>query len=125
MTTRAELSRLSGSGRSLAGAEDFRGRTVFDRSNAPVGRVEDLLVDAAGTARFLLVAPDGQGRGVLLPVETVQASDAAGVYLNQPSEHLESAPAFDEARLGEDRYWHELYDWYGFTPYWAPGYGAG
>lgn len=121
------LVRLSESGQTLAHPEeDVRNRTVRDAGGGDIGTIKDLIIDAAEQkVRFLYV---GQGgilgigqRTVLLPVDTVVRVTDREVHIDQDQERVHGAPAYDPD-LTENRYYEELYGYYGFGPFWGAGY---
>jgi sporulation protein YlmC with PRC-barrel domain len=133
----ARLIRLSDTELTVANpAEDVRGRKVVDREGEEVGDVGDLLVDDRETkVRFLEVSSGGfLGLGAtkfLIPVEAISRISEDAVYLNQMRQHIAGAPRYDpdlihqEAAEGEyagTGYYRDVYGYYGYPPYWTPGY---
>jgi len=109
-----------------APAADIRGRTVVDGSGTEIGTVEDLLVDEdEKKVRFLRVGAGGFlgiGRDhFLVPVDAVEAHED-GVVVPDDRERLQRVPRYDPDLVYDDTYYAELYGWWGFGPYWEPGY---
>lgn len=118
---------LSDTGRTVADpAQDVRGRTVRDASGEELGTVEDLLVDAeADQVRMLRITHGGLlGIGaetIVLPVEAVSRLTGDEVVVDQSRDRITSAPAYDPDLADQMSYYGDLYGYYGYTPYWAPG----
>jgi sporulation protein YlmC with PRC-barrel domain len=133
----ARLVRLSDTELTVADpAEDVRGRTVVDKEGEEVGEIDDLLVDdREHHVRFLRVSSGGfLGLGAtkfLMPVEAITRISDTAVYVNQTRQHIADAPPYDPDLIHEDvtegeyagtGYYRDLYRYYGYPPYWAPGY---
>lgn len=124
----ATLVRLSDSGQTVADpAEDVRGRTVHDHDGEKIGKVEDLLVDAdARKVRFLRIEHGGiMGFGAtpsFVPVDAVGRITDDEVHLARTSKDVAGAPAYDPDLVDQRPYFESLYGYYGYTPYWSPGY---
>ncbi len=129
MTTSAQanLYKLSDSTLTVADpAEDIRGRQIVDSGGEEVGKVDDLMIDdREGRVRFLLAGSGGfLGIGetkFLIPVDAVTRIMGDTVYINQTRERVAGAPRYDP-ELADLSYWDGLYGYYGYAPYWAPGY---
>ena len=123
----ATLLRLSETGLTVSfPEEDVRGRKVLDRAGEEVGTVDDLLVDdVEHKVRFLQVACGGiLGLGeqkVMIPVDAITRITAEAVQIDQERERVAGAPHYDPT-ITRDTYWEEVYGYYGYGPYWAPGY---
>ena len=123
----ATLRRLGDSNLTVAFPdEDVRGRSVVDRHGEEVGTVSDLIIDERDAkVRFLEVASGGVlGLGetkVLIPVDAVIRVADDAVRVDQAREHVAGAPRYDPTLAGRP-YWEDLYGYYGYGPYWAPGY---
>jgi sporulation protein YlmC with PRC-barrel domain len=117
-------------------AEDIRDRTVVDRDGEDIGEVEDLLIDAhEKRVRLLEVASGGfLGLGktkILLPVEAITRISDDTVYVNQTRQYIAGAPHYDpdlihqeageKGYYGERGYYNDVYQYYGYPPYWTPG----
>ena len=108
-------------------AEDIRGRTVVDRAGDEIGEVEALLIDETeAKVRFMEVGAGGfLGVGekkFLIPVDAISTIDEDHVHVDQTREHVVGAPAY-EPHLATDRDYHtDVYGYYGYAPFWAPGY---
>ena len=101
-------------------ADDIRGRMVKDKDGQDLGKIDGLLVDAAGqTVRFMEVATGGiLGLGQsksLIPVEAITRVTADEVYISHTREHVAGAPAYDPELVREDSdYLSGLYPYYGY-----------
>ena len=124
----ASLQKLSDIARTVSqDDEDIRGRNVKARDGEELGEVDDLLVDPAeNKVRFLVVASGGfLGLGQtksFIPVEAVSGITADEVRTDQAKDKIAGAPTCDPDIVEERGYYEDLYGYYGYTPYWAPGY---
>ena len=103
--------------------DDVRGAKVVDRDGEEVGDVDGLLIDdQEKRVRFLQVGSGGfLGLGKkerLIPVDAVTAVDDA-VHIDMTRQHVAGSPEYDPTI---ERQCGGYYDYYGYTPYWAPGY---
>ncbi len=127
-TTRAALVKLGDTDLTVADpAEDVRGRAVVDRNGDEVGTVDDLLVDdRENKVRMLRVGAGGfLGIGeqhVLIPVEAVTRIDPDHVHIDRERAGLRDAPGYDPDLAYDEGYYGDVYGWWGYGPYWAPGY---
>ncbi|HET7636294.1 MAG TPA: PRC-barrel domain-containing protein [Candidatus Limnocylindria bacterium] len=126
-TTRSDtLLKLSDSDLTLANQDaDIRGRTVRTGDDE-VGKVDDLLIDRdQAQVRFMEVGAGGfLGIGekkLLIPVDAIMKIDDDNVWIDQSRSRLQGAPAYDPTLVSED-YYDQLYGYYGYQPYWTPGY---
>jgi sporulation protein YlmC with PRC-barrel domain len=108
-------------------AEDIRGRTVVDTHGEEVGKVDELLMDEGeNKVRFLRLAAGGfLGIGetkFLIPVDAVSRVSDEAVHIDQTREHVAGAPQYDPELTYEPPYYGGLYGYYGYAPYWTPGY---
>ena len=106
--------------------EDIRGRKVLDRAGEELGTVDDLLVDdAEHKVRFLQVASGGiLGLGeqkVMIPIDAISRITEEAVQIDQEHQRVAGAPPYDPS-ITRDTYWEEVYGYYGYGPYWTPGY---
>lgn len=106
---------------------DIRGRSVVDRSGEDVGTVDALLIDdQESKVRFLRVASGGfLGIGektFLIPVDAITRITEDTVTIDQEREHLAGAPAYDPDVVPTTDYYTGVYGYYGYAPYWSPGY---
>lgn len=126
--SRMRLVKLSDTDLTVADTSiDVRGRTVIDRAGDEIGEVDDLLIDEVESkVRMLRVASGGflgiGERTFLIPVEAVTRIDAEHVHIDQTREHVAGSPAYDPDLAYDVDYYGGLYGYYGYTPYWAPGY---
>jgi sporulation protein YlmC with PRC-barrel domain len=123
----ATLHKLSDANLTVADPqEDVRGRKVLDRQGDEIGEVDDLMIDDRELkVRFLRVASGGfLGLGetkFMVPVEAITSITEDAVHVNQTRQHVAGSPPYDP-QLADDRYWGDLYGYYGYGPYWGPGY---
>jgi sporulation protein YlmC with PRC-barrel domain len=119
------LSRLGDSGQSLADPRlDVRGHTVRDCDGNEIGMVDDLLIDPAQHQVRLLQVKHGGLFGVgtaplYIPAETVERVTSDEVHVDRTRVQVATAPAYDPDRGGKDNQMTDLYDYYGYLPYWA------
>ncbi|MFB7087811.1 PRC-barrel domain-containing protein [Streptomyces sp. NPDC056296] len=122
------LSKLSDSQQTVeTPEEDVRGRKVADTDGNDIGKVEDLLVDEPERkVRFLLVAHGGfLGFGEtksFIPVEAVTHITDDQVFIDQSRERVAQAPVYDPDLTDEPDYYSNVYGYYGYQPFWGPGY---
>lgn len=107
--------------------EDVRGRKVADTDGNEIGKIEDLLIDAPERkVRFLLVAHGGfLGLGekkAYVPVDAVTQITADEVFIDQSRERVAEAPVYDPELTDEREYYSSVYGFYGYPPFWGPGY---
>jgi len=109
-------------------SEDVRGRTVIDRDGEEAGTVSSLFIDRDERKVRMLEVRTGGFLGIfattqLVPVDAVTAIDDDQVVLGATRQHVAEGPAYDPALVRQEpRYYTELYGYYGYTPFWAPGY---
>jgi sporulation protein YlmC with PRC-barrel domain len=105
---------------------DIRGFKVLDRSGEEFGSVDELIIDdAERKVRFMEVASGGfLGLGekkFLIPIDSISRLGKDEVQVDRTREHVAGAPQYDpELKRADD--WADAYGYYGFAPYWAPGY---
>jgi len=107
--------------------EDVRGRAVVDRHGEEIGTVDALMLDEReNKVRFLRVGTGGflgiGGRRFLIPVDAVSRVDDERVHVDQTRERIVGAPAYDPDLTYDQDYYGGLYGYYGYAPYWGPGY---
>lgn len=107
-------------------ADDIRGKVVLDDAGYEMGRVEDLVIDAERRrAYFMILRASGfipAGNLLLIPVDTIRKREWDRVYVDQDHEHVASGPKFEPALVSDPGYQAGVYGWYGFVPYWHPGF---
>ncbi|MCO8277471.1 PRC-barrel domain-containing protein [Actinoplanes sp. TRM 88003] len=119
---------LGDSGQMLADpAQDIRGRTVVDRDGNELGKVDDLLIDTEHQkARMIRVEHGGLfGIGatrLFIPVEAVERITDDEVGIDRTRVEVASAPEYDPELVDKQESFAELYGYYGYPPYWSPGY---
>jgi sporulation protein YlmC with PRC-barrel domain len=129
-TVSGTMMRLSDSDQRLADpAQDVRGRRVLDRDGYKVGKVDDLLIDAERKKVRLLRVEHGGLRGVgasrlFIPVEAVERVTDDEVGIDRSRAQVAGAPQYDPSLVDGDKYFTDLYEYYGYAPCWAPGYVA-
>lgn len=126
------LIRLSNTNLKLADpAQDIRGIRVVDKDGKDIGEVDDLIIDRGETkVRFLEVA-SGELFGfghvkALIPIDAITRISETAVYINQTHQHVAAAPRYDPAliplEVGDEGYVGDIYQHYGYLPYWGSGY---
>lgn len=106
---------------------DVRGRKVLDASGEEIGKVDELLVDDAETMVRLLRVKHGGFLGIgadhfLVPVDAVTSVDDDSVRVDRERARLSDVPGYDPDLAKQPTYYGELYGWWGYGPYWGPGY---
>ncbi len=121
------LVKLSETDLTVADAEqDIRGRAVVDENGEHLGTVEDLLIDTTHKkVRFLDVGSGGfLGIGektIIIPVDAISDIGEDKVVIRHSRGQVANAPRY-VPELADDAYLHALYGYFGYAPYWAPGY---
>jgi sporulation protein YlmC with PRC-barrel domain len=125
--TGPDLVRLSDSGLALEDlAQDVRGLDVYDEDGDQIGTVKDLYADTEERkVRFLDVGAGGfMGLGekhFLVPVEAVREVREDGVVVvDQKRQRVAESPLFDADVVPQPAYQDELYEYYGYPPYFRP-----
>jgi sporulation protein YlmC with PRC-barrel domain len=124
----AKLARLSDTDQTVSKREDdIRGLHVKDRDGTDIGKVDDLLIDPGEErVRFLVVASGGfLGMGAeksFIPVDAITYVTADEVHIDQQREDVAGAPRYDPELVEDRGFYQDVYSYYGFAPYWAPGY---
>jgi len=107
-------------------ANDIRGCTVVDQAGYEIGHVDDLLVDPAGSRVFFMtVRPSGMlldDARRLIPVDAVQRRTDDAVHVDQDFEQVAAGPQYLPELISDPGYQAGVYGWYGYVPYWHPGY---
>jgi hypothetical protein len=86
-----------------------------------------LLVDEQeNKVRFLLVEHGGflgfREKTTLIPVDAVTKITEYEVDIDQSGERIAAAPGYDPDLVNDRPYHAGIYDYYGYAPYWNPGY---
>ncbi len=108
-------------------AEDVRGRKVIDKAGEDIGKVDGLMLDEEeAKVRFMHVAAGGfLGIGektFLIPIDAITRIDEEHVHVDQTTDRVIKGPEYDPALVRDEGYWEQSYGYYGFAPFWAPGY---
>lgn len=125
---RQKLRKLSDTDRTVsADNEDIRGRDVKTRAGENLGKVDDLLIDAEeNKVRFLVVASGGfLGIGEtksFIPVDAVSHITDDEVRIDRHRDEVAGAPVYNPGLVPERDFYENVYSYYGYVPYWAPGY---
>ena len=106
--------------------EDVRDRSVVDRDGERIGTVDALFVDEQERkVRFLDVGSGGfLGIGeqhFLVPVDAITAVSDEAVLVDLTRDRVREVPVYDP-ELAEQPDLPEIYGWYGYAPFWTPGY---
>lgn len=109
--------------------EDIRRRKVTDVNGEEIGKVEDLLVDdVEGKVRFFELS-DGGFLGIgktktFIPVDAISRITEEEVIIGHRREDVAGAAStYDPDLIAIDNaYFENLYGFYGYAPFWAPGY---
>ena len=120
------LVRISDTNLSIGEGEDIRGRKVFDSSGDEIGSISDLMIDDHGNkVRFIELSHGGfLGMGeskVLVPVDAITRITSDSVHIDRTRDHVAAAPRYDP-QLTDERYYDDLYGYYGYVPFWGAGY---
>jgi sporulation protein YlmC with PRC-barrel domain len=104
--------------------EDIRGRAVIDRDGEEIGEVRALFIDDdERRVRFFEVEGGGVlGLGIepkLIPVEVIDEVTDGAIRIGATGEHVRGSLRFNPELAQEERYWHSLYGYFGYSPYWA------
>lgn len=107
--------------------EDIRGHTVFDSTGEKLGKVDELLVDGDHhKVRFVQVGSGGFlgiGRDhFLIPVDAIKQVGQDEIHINQTSQQISSSPEYSPDLTTNEEYYRGVYDHYGISPFWNPGY---
>lgn len=122
------LMRLGDTDQMLADPDqDIRGRKVLDRDGNEIGKVDDLLIDPDQQKVRLLRVKHGGLFGVgatplFIPVETVERVTEDEVGIDRTRVQVAAAPEYDPEIVDRDKQMANLYAYYGYPPYWAPGF---
>ncbi|MFY1636233.1 PRC-barrel domain-containing protein [Solwaraspora sp. WMMB335] len=108
-------------------AEDIRGRKVHDTDGNEIGKVDDLLIDEAEHKVRMLRVEHGGILGIgatasFIPVDAVTRITDDVVHINESRERVSGAPAYDPDLVSQDKYYEDLYGYYGYLPFWGVGY---
>jgi sporulation protein YlmC with PRC-barrel domain len=107
--------------------DDLRGRKVVDRNGDEVGDVDGLVIDERERrVRFLEVGSGGfLGVGEkqqLVPVDAITSIDDDTVQIATDRTHTAAAPPYDPTLVPEPSFYEDIYQYYDYSPFWAPGY---
>lgn len=107
--------------------EDIRGRDVTVAGGEKIGRISDLLIDQdESRVRFLEIASGGFlgiGRDITyVPIDAITAIRSDTVEVGQTREHIAGAPIYDPELVRERETYGGILSYYGYGPFWGPGY---
>ncbi|QHE72721.1 PRC-barrel domain-containing protein [Rhodococcus sp. WAY2] len=107
--------------------EDIRGEKVYDREGHEIGNVDGLLVDEQeNRVRFLRIGSGGfLGLGKtkrLIPVDAITRREAGEVHIDRTKDNVAGSSPYDPELENAPEYYAGLYGYYGYMPFWAPGY---
>lgn len=128
MNDSATLYTLGDRGQTVDGsANDVRGRQVKDKNGDSIGKVADLLVDdQEKKVRFLLVEHGGllgfHETMTLIPVDAITKVTEDDVVIDTFRDRVAAAPGYSPALVDDRPYHADIYDHYGYAPYWNRGY---
>jgi sporulation protein YlmC with PRC-barrel domain len=108
--------------------EDIRERRVVGKAGEEIGTVDDLLIDERERKVRLLQVKAGGLLGLgetkfLVPVDAITRINDDTVYIDQTRERVVGAPRYDPA-LTREADWTDLYQHYGYRPFYGPDYVA-
>jgi sporulation protein YlmC with PRC-barrel domain len=108
-------------------AEDVRGRTVIDRNGDEIGTVDGLMIDdREAKVRFLQVGAGGffgiGEKHFMIPVDAITRVDRDHVHIDTSRDHVVGGPEYDPDLIDENHYYDDVYGYYGYVPWWRPGY---
>jgi sporulation protein YlmC with PRC-barrel domain len=106
--------------------DDIRGRKVTDHAGDEMGKVKSLFVDEdAKQVRFFEMESGGLfGFGSetrLIPLEAIETVTEDEVRVDAAREHVQRSPIYDPEVTYDERYYGDVYGYYGFAPYWGAG----
>lgn len=109
-----------------AESEDVRGLPVVDKNGDDIGDVDEIVIDdQERRVRFLEVGSGGfLGIGEkkrLIPVDGVTAVDDK-VHVDLTRDAVAGSHEYDPTLAPEREYYTDVYDYYGYMPYWGAGY---
>jgi sporulation protein YlmC with PRC-barrel domain len=113
----------------IGDGSDIRGYEVVDRNGDQVGKVDDLMIDdQENRVRFIRVGSGGfLGIGqdhYLVPIEAVSRvnDEQKTVDIDRSREKMSDVPVYDPELVTDRDYYGGIYGYWGYDPYWAPGY---
>lgn len=126
-TPSAALLRLSDTDQIVADPDlDVRGLPVITRDGDEIGKVTDLLVDPDERKVRMLRLEHGGFLGIgatpsYVPVEAVHDVTEESVMIDQSRDRVAGSPRYDPEFADQNEYYTNVYDYYGYAPYWVPG----
>jgi sporulation protein YlmC with PRC-barrel domain len=105
--------------------QDIRGRKVQDSGGQDLGKVHDLLVDQAeGKVRAMVVQHGHllEKTTSVIPVDAITRITPDEVQIDQDKRAVEGSAAYDPTLVYDTVYYTDVYDYYGYAPYWVDGY---
>ncbi len=106
------------------------GSKVINQQNEDLGKIEDIVIDAAAGRITYAVLSFGGFLGMgdkyfAIPWDALKFNLAARhALLNVDKKILESAPGFDKdswPNMGDPTWGSQIYEHYGYKPYWEHG----
>jgi sporulation protein YlmC with PRC-barrel domain len=100
---------------------------VLDRAGNEIGKVDDLLIDTEHKRVRMLRVEHGGLLGIgttplFIPVEAVERITDDEVGIERSRGEVADAPRYEPELVDADTYFTDLYGYYRYMPYWAPGY---
>jgi sporulation protein YlmC with PRC-barrel domain len=107
--------------------DDIRGYDVVDKHGDDIGKVDDMMIDTdERKVRFINVASGGfLGIGekvFLLPVDAIAGIEDRKVQVDRERHQIAGGPTYDPEMVERPDYWENSYGYYGYGPFWGPGY---
>ena len=91
-----------------------------------MGYVEDLVLDrTGGRVLFMIVHPSGvllDDANRVIPVDAVRRRDGETVHVDEDHELVGAGPQYAPELISDPGFQAGVYRWYGYLPYWYPGY---
>jgi sporulation protein YlmC with PRC-barrel domain len=124
----SKLMKLGDLGETVADPnQDIRGRKVIDKDGLELGKIDSLLIDdTERKIRFLQVETGGflgiGEKASLIPVDAIAAISDNEVRIDQTGSTVTAAPAYDPDLVDEQKVYENIYNHYGYLPFWGDGY---
>jgi sporulation protein YlmC with PRC-barrel domain len=124
----------SGPGPEVMAADTLEGDRVVNPRGEELGTIAEIMIDVQrGTVAYAVMSSGGfLGLGdklFAIPWSALTLdADRHCFVLDADKERFEKAPGFDKDHwpsMADDRWAHEVHDFYGVTPYWSGESGRG